>query len=63
MALRDWLTAHAYVIPADIEPVIDAYVKQHSDFIAPPAPSPRSRWRWPRVAWRAAAGGLRKSPD
>jgi Uncharacterized protein conserved in bacteria (DUF2330) len=33
-ALRKWLISHGYAIPADIEPVIDAYVKQKSEFIA-----------------------------
>ncbi len=32
-ALSTWLKAHSYVIPADITPVIDAYVKQKSEFI------------------------------
>jgi hypothetical protein len=34
MALRNWLGAHGYNIPADIGPIIDAYVQQGSDFIA-----------------------------
>jgi hypothetical protein len=33
-ALRSWLQTHNYDIPADIEPVIDTYVKAKSDFIA-----------------------------
>lgn len=32
-ALSSWLKAHSYVIPADITPVIDAYVKAKSEFI------------------------------
>jgi MYXO-CTERM domain-containing protein len=34
MALDDWLTSHGYQIPADIEPVIAAYVAQNFDFLA-----------------------------
>src|SRR5262249_42642238 len=34
MALRSWLTSHGYNIPADIGPIIDAYVQAGSDFIA-----------------------------
>ena len=33
-ALRDWLTSHAYDIPAAIGPTIDAYVAESFDFIA-----------------------------
>jgi MYXO-CTERM domain-containing protein len=33
-ALEDWLTSHGYDIPADIEPVIAAYVAQSFDFLA-----------------------------
>jgi len=33
-ALDDWLTSHGYQIPADIEPVIAAYVAQSFDFLA-----------------------------
>lgn len=32
-ALSSWLKSHGYVIPADITPVIDAYVKEKSEFI------------------------------
>ncbi len=33
-ALNAWLTANGYVIPADIQPVVDAYVKEGFDFLA-----------------------------
>lgn len=33
-ALRTWLTTNNYAIPADIDPVIDAYVAEGSAFIA-----------------------------
>jgi hypothetical protein len=33
-ALRTWLTGHNYAIPAEIEPVINAYVAESFDFIA-----------------------------
>jgi hypothetical protein len=33
-ALRGWLTEHGYVIPREIEPVIDAYVREGNDFLA-----------------------------
>ncbi len=33
-ALRNWLTENGYVIPQEIEPVIDAYVNEGSDFLA-----------------------------
>ena len=33
-ALTDWLTSHGYNIPADIQPVIDAYVGEDFDFLA-----------------------------
>jgi hypothetical protein len=33
-ALSDWLKAHSYIIPASIEPVIAAYVKDGFDFLA-----------------------------
>ena len=33
-ALSDWLTSNGYVIPADIEPIIAAYVSEGADFIA-----------------------------
>lgn len=34
LALSDWLTAHGYAIPSEIEPVIAAYVKDGFDFLA-----------------------------
>lgn len=34
MALRTWLTTNGYAIPADIDPVIDAYVAEGAAFIA-----------------------------
>jgi hypothetical protein len=33
-ALYDWLTGHAYDIPMNVEPIIDAYEKEGFDFIA-----------------------------
>ncbi|MGK4007672.1 DUF2330 domain-containing protein [Sorangium sp. So ce1036] len=33
-ALRNWLDAHGYNIPDDIDPVIDAYVEEGFDFLA-----------------------------
>ncbi|MFO0761989.1 MAG: DUF2330 domain-containing protein [Byssovorax sp.] len=33
-ALSTWLTSHGYAIPDDIKPVISAYVKEKSEFIA-----------------------------
>lgn len=33
-ALRTWLTTNGYAIPADIDPVIDAYVAEGASFIA-----------------------------
>jgi hypothetical protein len=33
-ALTNWLTSHGYNIPADIQPVIDAYVGESFDFLA-----------------------------
>ncbi len=33
-ALRSWLDDHGYAVPADIEPVIDAYVADQFDFLA-----------------------------
>jgi MYXO-CTERM domain-containing protein len=33
-ALANWLTSHGYDIPADIQPVIDAYVQAGLDFLA-----------------------------
>lgn len=34
MSLNEWLVGHGYQIPPDIAPVIDAYVRERSDFIA-----------------------------
>jgi len=33
-ALRGWLSSHNYVVPPEIEPVIDTYVSEGADFIA-----------------------------
>jgi MYXO-CTERM domain-containing protein len=33
-ALTDWLTGHGYTIPADIQPVVSAYVNEGFDFLA-----------------------------
>lgn len=33
-ALTDWLTSHGYNVPADIQPVIDAYVGENFNFLA-----------------------------
>jgi hypothetical protein len=33
-ALNDWLTSHGYNIPADVEPVMAAYVSEGFDFLA-----------------------------
>jgi hypothetical protein len=33
-ALPDWLTSHGYQIPADITPIINAYVAENFDFLA-----------------------------
>ena len=33
-ALSTWLTSHGYAIPSDVQPIIDAYVKQGLDFLA-----------------------------
>lgn len=33
-ALNDWLTSHGYAIPADVAPIITAYVNAHFDFLA-----------------------------
>ncbi|MEO6573650.1 MAG: DUF2330 domain-containing protein, partial [Polyangiaceae bacterium] len=33
-ALNDWLTSHGYAIPADVAPIITAYVDAHFDFLA-----------------------------
>jgi hypothetical protein len=33
-ALNNWLAQNGYVIPADIQPIIDAYVAEHFDFLA-----------------------------
>jgi hypothetical protein len=34
LAVRNWLETHSYVIPPEIEPVIDDYVAEGADFIA-----------------------------
>ena len=33
-ALNTWLTDHGYLIPADVQPIISAYVNEHFDFLA-----------------------------
>lgn len=33
-ALTTWLTSHGYAIPADVQPVIDQYVSEGSNFLA-----------------------------
>ncbi len=33
-ALYDWLSGHGYAVPADVKPIIDAYVAQKSNFLA-----------------------------
>lgn len=33
-ALRNWLAQHGYVVPPEIDPVIDSYVAEGADFIA-----------------------------
>lgn len=33
-ALSDWLASHGYVVPADVEPVIAAYLAEGFDFLA-----------------------------
>lgn len=33
-SLRTWLSGHGYVVPQDIDPIIDAYVSEGADFIA-----------------------------
>ncbi len=33
-ALNNWLTSHGYAIPADVAPIITAYVDAHFDFLA-----------------------------
>ena len=33
-ALNDWLSSHGYAIPADVAPIITAYVNAHFDFLA-----------------------------
>ncbi len=33
-ALNTWLADHGYVIPADVTPIISAYVTEHYDFLA-----------------------------
>jgi hypothetical protein len=34
MAVRDWLQANGYTVPAAAAPIIDYYTAQHSDFLA-----------------------------
>lgn len=48
MALRAWLVANSYVVPATIQPILDAYVAQRMDFVA--------------VRLRSSAGASRMSP-
>ena len=33
-ALKTWLTSHNFAVPADVQPIIDAYVADHFDFLA-----------------------------
>ena len=33
-SIADWLVAHGYAIPADVRPVVDAYVSEGADFLA-----------------------------
>jgi len=33
-ALQDWLASHGYTVPADVSPVIEAYVAESFDFLA-----------------------------
>lgn len=33
-ALESWLASHGYAIPADVQPIIAAYVAEHFDFLA-----------------------------
>lgn len=33
-ALKAWLTSHNYSVPADVQPIIDAYVADNFDFLA-----------------------------
>jgi hypothetical protein len=34
MALNTWLTSHGFVVPTDVQPIIDQYVTEHFDFLA-----------------------------
>jgi hypothetical protein len=33
-ALNTWLTSHGFAVPADVAPIISAYVNEHFDFLA-----------------------------
>ena len=33
-ALKAWLTSHNFAVPADVQPIIDAYIADHFDFLA-----------------------------
>jgi hypothetical protein len=33
-ALKTWLTSHNFAVPPDVQPIIDAYVADHFDFLA-----------------------------
>lgn len=33
-ALNNWLTSHGFAVPADVAPIIAAYVNEHFDFLA-----------------------------
>jgi uncharacterized protein DUF2330 len=33
-ALKTWLSSHNFSVPADVQPIIDAYVADHFDFLA-----------------------------
>ncbi len=33
-ALKDWLVAHGYQVPASVQPTVDAYVREGFDFLA-----------------------------
>ncbi len=33
-ALKNWLADHNFTVPADVQPVLDAYVADHFDFVA-----------------------------
>lgn len=34
LSMRQWLTSHSYLIPEEIDPVLDSYIAQGADFIA-----------------------------